>query len=124
VTSYPGRVDEPATVRADFQLEPDAEARAWMESRPARDPLVVEYDVHRCCGGGKICQVRVREKTQTDQIDRFVGGHLDDGTQVYIDRRAAARLPTRFGLTLRGRGRTKHLDLQLDAQQWGDLLYT
>ena len=49
---------------------------------------------------------------------------LDDGTRFLIDRRAAARLPRRFGLTVRGFGRMKHLDLSLAGDQWGELLYT
>ncbi len=46
-----------------------------------------------------------------------------DGTRIAIDRRAAARLPSRFRLTARGFGRFKHLDLELDGEQWGALLY-
>jgi hypothetical protein len=48
---------------------------------------------------------------------------LDDGTKFLIDPRAAARLPSRFGLTVRGLGRLKHLDLDLAGEQWGTLLY-
>jgi len=53
-----------------------------------------------------------------------VSASLDDGTRFLIDRRAAARLPRRFGLTVRGFGRMKHLDLSLQGDQWGELLYT
>jgi hypothetical protein len=42
-----------------------------------------------------------------------------------IDRRAAARLPTsRFGLTVHGLGPVKHLGLDLEGEQWGQLLYS
>jgi len=42
-----------------------------------------------------------------------------------IDRRAAARLPTsRFGLTVRGLGTMKHLGLDLEGEQVGELLYS
>ena len=51
-------------------------------------------------------------------------GTLTDGRSVLIDRRAAARLPERFTLTVRGLGPLKHLDLELDGEQWGELLYT
>ena len=53
-------------------------------------------------------------------------GHLSalcDGTEVLIDPRAGARLPSRFGLTVRGIGPLKHLDLDLEGEQWGRLLY-
>lgn len=49
---------------------------------------------------------------------------MQDGTSVLIDGRAARRLPPRFGVTTRGFGRRKHLDLVLDGEQWGELLYT
>jgi hypothetical protein len=109
---------------AEFQLETDAGARAWMEAHPSEEPRVIEYDVHRCCGGGKICQVRVRNGTRGDDLERYTVGSLTDGTKILIDRRAATRLPSRFGLTVRGRGPLRRLDLSLDSQQWGDLLYS
>ena len=106
-----------------FQLEADAKVRAWLESHPSAAPRVIAYDVHRCCGGGKICQVKVREQSRKDDPDDFATGALEDGTTFLIDRRAAARLPSRFGLTVRGVGRLKHLDLVLESEQWGTLLY-
>jgi hypothetical protein len=48
---------------------------------------------------------------------------MDDGTKFLIDRRAAARLPSHFGLTVRGLGPLRHLDLALEGEQWGTLLY-
>jgi len=111
----------PATT--DFQLEADSGARHWLEGHPSAAPRVIAYDVHRCCGGGKICQVKVREMSRNDNPDEFASGVLGDGTRFLIDRRAAARLPSRFGLTVRGYGRLKHLDLRLEGEQWGTLLY-
>jgi hypothetical protein len=72
---------------------------------------------------GKICQVKVRELSRKDNPDEFASGDLEDGTKFLIDRRAAIRLPSRFGLTVRGLGRLKHLDLDLEGEQWGTLLY-
>jgi len=106
-----------------FHLEADATVRAWLEARPSAAPRVIAYDVHRCCGGGKICQVKVREQSQKDDPAEYSTGLMDDGTKFLIDRRAAAKLPSRFGLTVRGLGRLKHLDLELEAEQWGTLLY-
>lgn len=48
---------------------------------------------------------------------------MADGTKFLIHRTAAARLPSQFRLTVRGMGRFKHLDLDLDGEQWGTLLY-
>lgn len=106
-----------------FKLEVDARARAWLDSHPA-EAYVIAYDVHRCCGGGKLCEVRVRQLRHRDAVDGHVSAELANGTRFLIDRRAAARLPSRFGLTVRGLGRLKHLDLRLDPDQWGELLYT
>ena len=101
----------------------DAGAREWLDAHPAAGPRVIAYDVHRCCGGGRICQVSVRELSRKDRLDRFASGHLEDGTLFLIDPRAAARLPARFALTVRGFGPLKHLDLKLEAEEWGTLLY-
>ena len=107
----------------DFQLQPDAAARQWLDTHPSAAPRVVAYDIHRCCGGGKICQVTVRELSRRDDPARFAPGYLDDGTIFLVDLRAAVRLPARIGLTVRGIGPLKHLDLDLEGEQWGTLLY-
>jgi len=107
----------------EFQVEADESAREWLALHPSKAPRVIAYDVHRCCGGGKICQVNVRELSRNDNPEAFASGVLDDGTRFLIDRRAAARLPSRFGLTVRGLGPLKHLDLDLEGEQWGRLLY-
>ena len=65
----------------------------------------------------------MRELSRKDDPEAFASGALDDGTRFLIDRRAAARLPSRFGLTVRGLGPLKHLDLELEGEQWGRLLY-
>jgi len=110
--------------RAVFDVQTDAGARAWLEAHPTDGPLVVAFDVHRCCGGGKICQVAVRDRTSKDRDENYVPATSADGRRLLIDRRAARKLPERFGLTVRGIGRWKHLDLALDPDQWGDLLYS
>lgn len=107
----------------EFQLEANAAARRWLDVHPGRQPLVLAYEVHRCCGGGGICQVRFRELDAKDDPAHFATGEIEDGRQVLIDRRAAARLPKRIGLTSRGLGPLKHLDLDLAPEEWGTLLY-
>jgi len=105
-------------------VQPDARALAWLQAHPSPEPLVIAYDVHRCCGGGKICSVSIRHRSQADTASAFAPGRMADGPEVLIDNRAAARLPERIGLTVRGRGPLRHLDLVLEPEQWGDLLYT
>ncbi len=107
-----------------FELQADEQARAWLAGQPAGSSWVIAYDVHRCCGGGKICRVSVRKRSASDRLDDYTATWLADGTTFLIDRRAASRLPARFGLTVRGLGRFKHLDLELDGDEWGELLYT
>jgi hypothetical protein len=66
---------------------------------------------------------RARELSKKDDPGQYATGVMDDGTRLLIDRRAAARLPSRIGLTVGGLGRLKHLDLDLEGEQWGTLLY-
>ncbi|HEV2217328.1 MAG TPA: hypothetical protein VGV88_07115 [Candidatus Dormibacteraeota bacterium] len=108
----------------EFQVHADDAAKSWLEKHEQAGPLVIAYEVHRCCGGGKICQVKVRPMARDDEPAAYASGVTDEGGRVLIDRRAAARLPVSFGLTVRGLGRLKHLDLELGADDWGELLYT
>jgi hypothetical protein len=94
-----------------------------MRTHESEEPRVVVYDVKRCCGGGKICSVSVRERRNSDDRRDFTTAVLADGTSLLVDRRAARRLPSRFGLTVRGVGPFKRLDLELSGEQWGALLY-
>lgn len=94
-----------------------------MRSHAAEEPRVVAYDVKRCCGGGKICNVSIRERRRSDDRRDFTTAVLGDGTRLLVDRRAARRLPSRFGLTVRGVGPFKRLDLALSGEEWGGLLY-
>ena len=67
--------------------------------------------------------VRVRGRSRNDDVRKYATAILEDGTRFLVDRRAAARLPSRFALTVRGLGPFRHLDLDLDGEQWGTLLY-
>jgi len=107
-----------------FHLHADGAAKSWLEAHEQAEPLVIAYEVHRCCGGGKICQVKVRGMSRDDEPAEYASGVTDDGGRVLIDKRAASKLPARFGLTVRGLGPLKHLDLDLEAEDWGELLYT
>jgi hypothetical protein len=106
-----------------LRIKADDAARAWLDAHPVAGSRVISYEVHRCCGGGKICTVSIRHGSDRDQPGTLVDAELDDGSLIRVDRRAAARLPARFGLTVRGFGPLKHLDLDLEAEQWGELLY-
>jgi len=107
----------------DFELQADEKALAWLAARPSAG-WVIAYNLHRCCGGGKICEVRVRERSARDRQEEYKMATLPDGARIMVDGRAAQRLPSRFGLTVRGLGPLKHLDLVLSGEQWGELLYS
>jgi hypothetical protein len=110
-------------VIAAFRVDADASADQWMRSHATEEPRVISYDVKRCCGGGKLCMVSVRERSRKDDRRDFATGVLADGTKLMVDRRAARRLPPTFGLTVRGLGPFRRLDLELSGEQWGALLY-
>ena len=106
-----------------FEVDVDAAAREFLDSHPATGPRLIAYAVKRCCGGGKICTVQVRDASRREDVSRHTPIALADGAELLVDPRAAARLPLRFGLTVRGFGPLKHLDLVLNGEQWGTLLY-
>lgn len=94
-----------------------------MRTHATDKPRVVAYDVKRCCGGGKLCMVSIRERSAQDRRRDFATAVLSDGSTLLVDRRAASRLPSRFGLTVRGVGPFRRLDLDLSGEEWGVLLY-
>ncbi len=108
---------------AEFVVEVDAAARAWLDSHKSEGPRGVTYEVHRCCGGGKICNVRVLNAPHRDDFSNYAVAVLPDRTKIVIDPKAAARLPSQFRLTVRGLGPLKHLDVELSGEEWGQLLY-
>lgn len=105
-----------------LSVEADPKAVEWMRSHIA-DVRVIAYDVQRCCGGGKICTVSVRERRRKDDRRHFATAVLGDGTKLLVDCRAARRLPPRLVLTVRGFGPFRRLDLEFSGEEWGALLY-
>jgi hypothetical protein len=107
-----------------FEVVADDQAGAWLVNHPSALTRVIRYDVHRCCGGGKLCRVTVRTVSRAERTADYISASLPDGSEILVDHRAAKRLPARFGLTVRGIGPFKHLDLDLSGEEWGELLYT
>jgi len=65
----------------------------------------------------------LRGLSRKDDVGQYATVTLEDGTQLLVDQRAAVRLPSRFALAVRGLGPFRHLDLDLNGEQWGALLY-
>jgi hypothetical protein len=105
-------------------LRADDQARRWLATQASARRWVIDYDVHRCCGGGKICQVNVRRLKANERRDGHLPVRLASGITFLIDPRVARRVPATIGLTVRGIGPFKHLDLDLTGEQWGELLYS
>jgi hypothetical protein len=106
-----------------MELHADDRALAFLSER---NDLVwaIDYDVHRCCGGGRICEVVVRPHDAKRQREDHVAAQLPNGTRFLVDPRAVRRLPHQVNLTVRGRRGHSRLDLALSGEEWGDLLYT
>ena len=105
-----------------FEVELDARARTWLASHRADRRLVVAYEESRCCGGGRICDVRIRDERRAERRSLARIGSVD-GRDLLLDLRIAGRLPRRLRLTVRGLGPLWGLSLDLDGEAWGRLLY-
>src|SRR6266849_2736730 len=77
-----------------FRVQADPSAQEWIRNHSSEQPRVIAYDVKRCCGGGKLCTVSVRERRRSDDRRDFATAVLEDGTRLLVDRRAARRLPS------------------------------
>lgn len=73
-----------------LQLEADSDARAWLDSHPSPEPRVIAYEVKRCCGGGKICSVRVRGRSRGDDVSKYSTAVMTDGTHFLVDPRGGS----------------------------------
>ena len=92
--------------------------------RPGHRPIGWLHTTSIGAAGGAICGVTVRALSARDRRDDYARATLPGGIRVLVDGRAAKRMPASFGLTVRGRGPLKHLDLVLSGEQWGELLYS
>ena len=95
-------------------LSHTSEGAIWIGNLDAARSQRIQYSVG--------ADARVTNLAATTAAMHLVGD-MSDETRIAIDPRAAARLPSRFRVTVRGLGPFKHLDLDLDGGQWGVLLY-
>lgn len=105
-----------------FEIELDDGAGEWLHRHPEVRRIVIAYEEHRCCGGGKICDIRLRRAKRTEPRPLLRAG-LVAGREVLVDRRIVGRLPSRLPIAIRGIGPWRGLTLGLDGEQWADLLY-
>src|SRR5438552_16564186 len=81
---------------AEFVVEVDAAARAWLDSHKSEGPRVITYEVHLCCGGGKICNVRVLIAPHRDDFSNYAVAVLPDRTKIVIDPERQRGCPRNF----------------------------
>lgn len=106
----------------DFEIRLEDRARHWLETHPGQLPLVIAYSETRCCGGGRICDVRVRIGKRAERYSLIRIGSVS-GRDLMLDRRIARRLPQQLVLTVRGVGPLQALSLDLEGEEWARLLY-
>jgi hypothetical protein len=114
-------------VSAWFDLAMDRHAKAWLDEHAQTTQLFIAYLSSRaCCSGVRVCDVRIRidAKPSHRRSDVFWSplGEVE-GREVYMDSRLIERMPRQLPLTARGIGRFRHLDLDLSAEQWAEVLY-
>jgi hypothetical protein len=116
------------SVSSRFDLAVDRPARAWLAVHPEASQLFITYLSSRaCCTGVRVCDVRIRldlglTHRGGDDVSWSPLGKVE-GRDVFIDARLIERMPRRLLLTGRGVGPFRHLDLELTAEQWAEVLY-
>lgn len=110
---------------ANFEIEFDEKAREWLGKHPSREGLVIAFEVHRCCNGARVCDVRLRKEHPGEhfQQGRVRIGTVD-GRGVFLDSRIATTMPRRIPVSVGGVGPFKGLRLKLTGPEWGRLLYS
>jgi hypothetical protein len=110
---------------SEFALDLDDKALQWLEVHPRQGDLVLAYTVTWCCGGTKVCDVRVRQERRSDRASpRLLQVGTVNGRKVLMDSRIVALMPQRIPVTVRGFGPLKGLRLNLESEQWARLLYS
>lgn len=110
-----------------FALAVDKAARRWLHEHAEARRLLIAFTSTKCCSGVRVCDVRIRANTAPSR--RRLGnthwvtiGEVD-GREVAIDARVYKRMPRKVQLTARGIGPFRHLQLDLNGEQWAELLY-
>jgi len=110
------------TPASEFCVEPDAAADEWLRRRPGGEPVVIAFSVARCCGGTKLCDVRVRIGVARNARTTYTRIGQVGGRDLLLDSRIAAMMPRRVPITVRGVAR-RRLELDLSGEDWARLLY-
>ena len=115
-------------VSSRFDLSVDRHAKTWLDEHHEASQLFITYLSSRaCCTGVRVCDVRIRldvgsTHRGSDDVSWSPLGEIE-GRAVFIDGRLIERMPRHLSLTSRGIGRFRHLDLDLSAKQWTEVLY-
>jgi hypothetical protein len=126
ISTEPGqRVAHPSSDAAGaFQIELDAHAQRWLDERASGQPILITFEVAHCCGGTRVCDVRVRVGQSARKCGPLAPIGTVAGREVLLDARILKTLPRRVPITVRGLPALRHLSLDLSGEQWGLLLYS
>jgi hypothetical protein len=114
--------EAPLATIPEFRVELDAPADDWIRRQPGTGPIVVAFSVARCCGGTKVCDVRVRLGMPTRGARTYTHIGTVGGRNLLVDSRIVRAMPRRIPITIRGLAR-KRLWLDFSGEEWGRLLY-
>jgi hypothetical protein len=107
-----------------FELAFDERARAWLDRHPGEESLVIGFEVHRCCHGIGVCDVRMRLEHPGERFrSRLVPIGEVEGRAVLLDPRIVDAMPRHIPVTVGGVGPFRGLRLDLTGDEWGRLLY-
>jgi hypothetical protein len=108
-------------------LAVDKAARRWLHEHGEARRLLIAFTSTKCCSGVRACDVRVRVNAASSRRrlgdTHWVPFGEVDGREVVIDARVYDRMPRQVQLTARGIGPFRHLELDLNGEQWAELLY-
>jgi hypothetical protein len=109
---------------AGFEVELDQRAEQWLAENMVLSPIVITFSVTRCCGGTRVCDVRLQVKGLGALCHgRFVRIDRVADRDVLMDDRILKTMSRRIPITVYRLLGQSRLSLDLSGEQWARLLY-
>jgi hypothetical protein len=110
-----------------FDLVVDDGAQRWLAAHPEVSQLFLTFESTLCCSGVRVCDVRIRlnvvpRRAGAQGVSWLSLGDVE-GRQVWLDPRIKETMPRQIAITRRGIGPLRHLELNLNGDEWAELLY-